>query len=292
MSGGCQDGTTPVLIAAMHGHVEVVDRLIASRCNVDKARKSETGALVGQAGITPLLIAADRGHMDEVDRLIAAGGDVKASDSNIRDPFSVLAFGFGNQGVSLDSRGCAEGREDEQRPEAARTPHEQNSSSQPPSKPDPLTNPFLLVRCKHHGVVERVSGSEERLSRGTRESPREGLGPFSCFVFNPTTRLPALPLLLPPRRAVGARARAPRACPLQKATSAAARLAYSAPAPPASPPRPTTCAHAQSEPEEDKEVEREEDEEERGIERHDEEEGQRRRGEERTEGWDRRVFKT
>lgn len=50
---------------------------------------------MGQAGITPLLIAADRGHMDEVDRLIAAGGDVKASDSNIRDPFSVLAFGFG-----------------------------------------------------------------------------------------------------------------------------------------------------------------------------------------------------
>ena len=59
---------TPLFVAAQHGHMHVVERLIAARADVNKAC---TGY-----GVTPLYMATQWGHALVVERLIAARADV------------------------------------------------------------------------------------------------------------------------------------------------------------------------------------------------------------------------
>ena len=71
-------------IAAQKGHIDIVEKLIAAGCDVDKAR-TDTGA-------TPLYIAANRGHIDIVEKLIAAGCDVdKAKTTTGTTPLFIAA---------------------------------------------------------------------------------------------------------------------------------------------------------------------------------------------------------
>ena len=61
------DGRTALQAAAEGGHLEVVDRLLAA--------KAEVNAAAGYGGRTALQAAAGGGHLEVVDRLLAASVD-------------------------------------------------------------------------------------------------------------------------------------------------------------------------------------------------------------------------
>ncbi len=59
------EGRTPLHLAAMKGHRDVVDCLLKSKASA---------ALRDEAGKTPLYYATDRGHADVADMLRRRGG--------------------------------------------------------------------------------------------------------------------------------------------------------------------------------------------------------------------------
>ena len=67
------EGATPLFIAALKGHHEVVAALIAARANVDLAVND---------GATPLLYAAGFGHVEVVRLLVRAGADTTLTGPN------------------------------------------------------------------------------------------------------------------------------------------------------------------------------------------------------------------
>jgi len=68
-------GETPLYLAAMDNHLDVVKILIAAKADVN-AKK--------QGGITALMIAARYGQLESVEALVAAGADVNSRDENGR----------------------------------------------------------------------------------------------------------------------------------------------------------------------------------------------------------------
>ncbi len=66
------DGWTPLMVAAFHGHKDIAELLIANGANVNAK---------DAAGRTPLYIAAMESHMETVELLVAKGADVNAKDS-------------------------------------------------------------------------------------------------------------------------------------------------------------------------------------------------------------------
>ncbi len=72
------DGTTPLHLAALMGHKEIVGLLIAKGADVN--------AKGSKYGITPLLNAAMGGYKETTELLIAEGADVKGKDVNGSTP--------------------------------------------------------------------------------------------------------------------------------------------------------------------------------------------------------------
>jgi len=66
------DGTTPLQLAARHGHSECVQYMISNTCNVNAANES---------GLTPLHLAAQEGHSMICELLLQAGSVVDAEGS-------------------------------------------------------------------------------------------------------------------------------------------------------------------------------------------------------------------
>ena len=58
----CVFGATPIYFASQEGHVEVVQYLVATGADVNKAKNG---------GFTPLYIASEKGHDKVVQSLIA-----------------------------------------------------------------------------------------------------------------------------------------------------------------------------------------------------------------------------
>jgi ankyrin repeat protein len=66
-------GSTPLYVAAQHGHVKVIKALLRGGASVH---------LPNHNGFTPLLIACQHGHVDVVRQLLSAGngtGDLSAA---------------------------------------------------------------------------------------------------------------------------------------------------------------------------------------------------------------------
>lgn len=71
-------GRPPVVIAAWHGHAQLVEHLLESGADVNAACHGGTGALSGESGTTALMMAAWTGRDDVVGVLLRFGADVRA----------------------------------------------------------------------------------------------------------------------------------------------------------------------------------------------------------------------
>ena len=87
------EGETPLNLAALMGHKEIVGLLIAKGADVN--------AKDYKYGITPLLNAAMGGHKETAELLIAEGADVKGKDVNGSTPLHSAAFGGSKEIVEL-----------------------------------------------------------------------------------------------------------------------------------------------------------------------------------------------
>ena len=77
-----KNGATPLHVAAVEGHADVIKQLIAARCNVDPQAK---------IGHTPLHCAAGYGHAVVTKQLIAARCRVDIQDKDGCTPFFIAA---------------------------------------------------------------------------------------------------------------------------------------------------------------------------------------------------------
>ena len=82
-------GSTPIHIAAVNGHKDIVEYLLSKGVPVDLGDRENS---------TPLMVAAQGGHKNVVDLLIANGADVKAEDINDMTPLLFAAWG-GNKDI-------------------------------------------------------------------------------------------------------------------------------------------------------------------------------------------------
>ena len=71
--------TTTLLLASEYGYLEVVNALVATGADVNKADND---------GWTPIYVASQDGHLEVVQALIAAGADVNKADNDGRTPIS------------------------------------------------------------------------------------------------------------------------------------------------------------------------------------------------------------
>ncbi|CAB1112189.1 unnamed protein product [Ectocarpus sp. CCAP 1310/34] len=76
------EGVTPLIAAAMKGHVDIVDMLIGAKCNLDAVDKDGTNALMA---------AASNGHLEAATSLVKAGA---ALDKQNSDGHSALMFAY------------------------------------------------------------------------------------------------------------------------------------------------------------------------------------------------------
>mmetsp|Transcript_60361 Transcript_60361/g.126313 ORF Transcript_60361/g.126313 Transcript_60361/m.126313 type:complete len:145 (-) Transcript_60361:522-956(-) len=78
-----QLGDTPLCTASGNGHLDVVERLLAARAEVNCKNHDEC---------TPLHVASAHGHVDVVMRLLAAGAEVNSKDESGRSVLSYMSW--------------------------------------------------------------------------------------------------------------------------------------------------------------------------------------------------------
>ena len=69
-------GRTPLILASLHGHMEVCKVLIAADADVEAVDKADK---------TPLAYAASRGHREIAKLLLDHGAEIEATDCIVRD---------------------------------------------------------------------------------------------------------------------------------------------------------------------------------------------------------------
>ena len=74
---------TTLLRASEYGYVEVVNALVATGADVNKADDD---------GYTPIYVASQDGHLEVVQALIAAGADVSKADNDGRTPIYAASY--------------------------------------------------------------------------------------------------------------------------------------------------------------------------------------------------------
>ena len=67
---------TPLILASLHGHMEVCKVLIAADADVEAVDKADK---------TPLAYAASRGHREIAKLLLDHGAEIEATDCIVRD---------------------------------------------------------------------------------------------------------------------------------------------------------------------------------------------------------------
>ena len=77
-----KDGATPVFIAVLEGHVDVINALYALGADVNTPDKN---------GCTPVYVAAHKGYVDAINALCALGADVNTPNKNGYTPVFVAA---------------------------------------------------------------------------------------------------------------------------------------------------------------------------------------------------------
>jgi ankyrin repeat protein len=79
------DGATPIMMAAMLGHMEMVRALIAHGADLDMGTPRD--------GVTPLYSAALKGQLEVVELLLAHGADLTGKGANAVPLFGAVGFG-------------------------------------------------------------------------------------------------------------------------------------------------------------------------------------------------------
>jgi ankyrin repeat protein len=77
------DGSTPMYSASSQGHLEVVQALIAAGADVNKANND---------GYTPMFLTSHYGHLEVVQALIAAGADVNKASNHGSTPICWASY--------------------------------------------------------------------------------------------------------------------------------------------------------------------------------------------------------
>ena len=84
----CDNGNTPLFLAAEQGHTSTVELLLNVNARMDLANTS--------TGASPLYVAAERGHTWIVEMLLAASADINQENSKRVSPLMIAA----NNGVA------------------------------------------------------------------------------------------------------------------------------------------------------------------------------------------------
>ena len=95
------EGRTALYKAALNGHLDVVQALVAAKADVNKGKTT--------GGATPLFVAAQEGHLDVVQALVAAEADVNKAKTDGWAPLRVANhFNHTSIAACLKSAGADE----------------------------------------------------------------------------------------------------------------------------------------------------------------------------------------
>jgi ankyrin repeat protein len=95
------DGRTPLHWAAIKGHKDIAELLLANKADVD----AKTNGFGTAGGDTPLHFAALGGHKDVAELLLDHGADVNAKNSKGQTPLLIVLFSHRDVAKLLRQRG-------------------------------------------------------------------------------------------------------------------------------------------------------------------------------------------